>query len=1189
MQKTAFGEGKIMLYPRTAALCEKARHFFPVLRGRLTKTLLVMKLLIVLMTVALVQVQASGRAQNVSISGRQLPMKKVFAAIEDQTGYVVFCNRDVLALTRPVSIEATHMPLQLLLRTVLMDQPVDFFIKDRTIVLFEKKKAPIVSDAPADSAMAPPPITGIVRGADGQPLSGASVAIKGGNVSVVTSEDGSFSLNVLPGNVLVISFVGYASKEFPINATTVRAGRSITISLELADAKLDEMIVVGYGTRTKGAITGAITTVKSDAFENKALNNSFDALQGAVPGMTITRASGQPGNQGYTLQIRGYSSTNSDNAVRFTDVTGQPLVLIDGVPGNMSTINPSDIAQISVLKDASAAIYGARAADGVIIVTTKRGKKGKTVVDYTVNVGLKHPSYLRKIQNTLQFAEFMDEGLRNAGLPGFSQDVFGKIKAGAPVDTTKGWNYGVTSYPGFYGNTDWNKVIYKDALQQLHNLSISGGNENNSYLVSLGYNHDDGLLRYGTNSSDRYNVRLNYDLRLSKRLSIETRSSFDNIITKTPTMLGNALPNVLRQFPYQPVYNPKGEFYGYQGYENPAQSLTEGGLTTSSLSRLNGNIQANYTILDGLKLTGQVDVRFDYLNNTAITRTFTRYNWAGGVQDIRNTPNSAQYQNQKTLYKLYQVYADYSKQLGDDHHIDLTAGTSLEQTNYSGQTTTGYNFPSNDIFTLNLADRSSVAFANFTGLLEAEALNSYFGRASYAFKNKLIVDVTARADGSSKFATSKRWSALFPSAALAYKLSEEKFISDTKLFDLLKLRVSWGKMGNQQLSSLGLYDYIPLISIGGDANGYRYPLGSPNAGVPGAVANPASTDRTWETIENRNVGVDVQTLRSRLSFSFDYFNKINDDMLVKVAVPATYGGTPPTSNQGRLITKGFETSVTWRDQIGKIRYSVTAQLSDSRNKLVELKNSDNYQEGLNQFRQGYSIWSYFGYVYDGIIRTQDQLNKYKTLQGVPSNIGIGDVMYKDVDADGKLTEFGDKTKGLKGDMVYLGNLIPRYTYSSTINVGYGAFDLSVFLQGVGKRNIQYQGNIATPNTFFWPSLAYYFGKTWSTDRPNAPYPRYLPGSVGYDGLRGYDYHTSTLTMQNVAYLRCKTITLSYNLPASVMQKLRILSARVYVSGQDLLTISKGTLGGNFDPEDGFRDETTYPFSKIYSMGIDVKF
>ncbi|MBX3241676.1 MAG: TonB-dependent receptor [Chitinophagaceae bacterium] len=1146
-----------------------------------------MKLTIALLTTVFIQVQASGIAQDVSLRGRNLPITKVIAAIEEQTDYVVFGNREVIAIIKPVSVNVREMPLLQLLTKVLKDQPVDFLIKDKTIVLFKKKESP-PSSVPVmeDSVYILPPVRGVIVDAEGNPLPGASVIVKGTNTSAVTEADGSFSIEVKIGDILVVSFVGYVTKEYKLEGATASAGRSLRIALELADAKLTEVVLVGYGTRTKGAVTGAISTVKNEVFENRPLNNSFDALQGTIPGMTITRASGKPGEQRYTMQIRGYSSISSNNEVTSSGA-GQPLVLIDGIPGDMSTINPNDIAEISVLKDAAASIYGARAADGVILVTTKNGKKGNRgnpVIDYTANVGLKTPSYLRKIQNTLQYAEFQDEGLRNAGIAGFPDEVFEKIRANAAPNLDQGWNYGITSYPGFYGYTNWNDAIYKNAFQQLHNVSVSGGGENNTYLVSLGYNRDDGLVRYGTNVSERYNLRLNYNFRLSSKLQVDTRTSFEHTATKEPSMLSNALTNVTRQFPYQPVFNPLGQFYGYQGYENPAQSLTEAGLRTIGLSRINSNLKLDYTVIPGLKLTGQAAIRLDYFNNNATNRTFTRYNYKGDVQDIRNVPNSASYQNQKTLYRLYQVYADYTQRIGGNHSINLTAGTSLEQTNYEGQTVTGYNFPSNDIFTLNLADRTSVAYSNFTGLRRAQALNSYFGRASYSFREKIVLDLTARADGSSKFAPAKRWSALFPSAALAYNLSDEKFISNLELFDQLKLRASWGKMGNQEIPSLGLYDYIPLINIGG-----VYPLGSPNAGVPGAIANPASADRTWETIENKNIGIDMQLFKSRLSFSFDYFQKTNNNMLVNISVPATYGGTPPTSNQGKLVTKGFEANLLWRDQIRDFRYSITLQLSDSKNKLVELKNSENFNEGLNFVRKGYSIYSYFGYVYEGIIQTQEELNKYKTLQNVPSNISIGDVMYKDVDGDGVLTAFGDRSKGLSGDMVYLGNLLPRYTYSGTFNLGYKQFDLNIFLQGVGKRDIQYQGNIATPNTFFWPSLAYYYGKTWTPERTDAPYPRYLPGSVGYDGIRNYNYRTSALTMQNVSYLRFKTITLGYNLPSVVLQKLRINSLRVYVSGQDLFTFSKGTLGGNFDPEDGFRNEGTYPFSKVYSLGVNVKF
>jgi TonB-linked SusC/RagA family outer membrane protein len=1012
-------------------------------------------------------------------------------------------------------------------------------------------------------------VSGRVVDANGRALPGATIKVKSSNQVTITDSDGKFTLRgVTSDATLIISYQGYVTRELPAN------GNLAAITLSDAPNELDDVVVVGYGTRAKGAVTGAISTVNQEVFENRPLNNSFDALQGTVPGLTITKGSGQPGNQSYGVQVRGYSSINGN----------QPLVLVDGIPGDINNINPNDIAEISVLKDAAAAIYGARAADGVIIVTTKKGRTGKPEVTYSGTYGIKTPAYLRKIQNTLQFAEFMDEGLRNAGIAGFPQEVFDKIRNNAAPELEGGWNYGITSYPGFYGYTDWNKEIYQNSAQQLHNVAVSGGGENNNYLVSLGYNQDEGSLRFGENKSDRYNLRLNYDFRLSPKLSFETRTSFEGTNTLTPTMLGNALTNVTRQFPYQPVFNSNGQFYGYQGYENPAQSLEEGGTQRTKSSRFNTNFKVDYSIIEGLKLTGQAALRLDYLNDNGTSPTFTRYNYVGEIQDIRNTPNSAFYLNSNTLNELYQVYLDYNKQFGDDHRINFTGGASLEKTRIEGQTTNGYNFIGNNIFTLNLADRSQAAYANFTGRLSNQALGSYFGRFSYSFKNKLILDLTARADGSSKFASDKRWSAVFPSAAVAYNLSEEKFVKSLNTFDLLKVRASWGKMGNQEIGALGLYDYIPLISIGGN-----YPLGSPNAGLTGANANPASTDRTWETIENKNIGIDASVLRSRLNFSFDYFNKINNDMLVGIAVPATFGGSAPSSNQGKLVTKGFEASATWRDKVGDFSYSVSLQLSDSKNKLVELKNSDSFGEGLNYTREGYSIYSYFGYEYDGIIKNQSQLDNYKKLEGVPSRIAIGDVMYRDVDGDGKLTAFGDQSKGLSGDMVYLGNLTPRYTFSSNINLGYKQFDLQVFVQGVGKRNIKYEGNIARPNAFFWPSLAYFNDKTWSPERPDAIYPRNLPGSVGYDDIINYDYRTSSLTMQNVAYLRFKVITLGYQLPTQFTNSLKIKSARIFFSGQDLFTISKGTFGGNFDPEDGFRNEGTYPFNKVYSMGVNVKF
>ncbi len=1128
-----------------------------------------MKLTAILLIVAFVQIKAETFAQKVAINVNNAKLSEVIAQLRKQTDYDFLYNNEVIKDVKSVTIKMKNADLREVLDSCFSGLPLTYSISNKTVLIMSRpapRPGSINGLIPRKQR-----VSGTVTEAEtGTPLVGATVGIEGTATGTNTDEKGFFSLDVPgPDAVLVISYVGYQSQKVPV------AGQaSLQVKLLKSDARLEAVVVVGYGTRTKGAITGAISTVKSDVFESRPLNNSFDALQGTIPGLTITKASGQPGSTTYGFQVRGYSSVNGND----------PLILIDGIPGDINTINTNDIAEVTVLKDAAAAIYGARAANGVILVTTKRGKKGPPSITYTANVGYKTPTYLRKIQNTMEYAKFMDEGLRNAGVNGFPQEVFDKIAANAPPDPT-GWNYGVTNYPGFYGYTDWNKVIYKNALQQIHNLSVSGGGENNSYLLSAGYVRDNGIVRFGDNKSDGYNVRLNYDFKLSNHFSVETRSYFDNRAVVTPTLLGSALTNVTRQFPYQPVYNKVGQFYGYQGYEGPAQYLEEGGAQLSNLSRFGSNIKIDYTVIPGLKLTGQAAVRLDYQNGSTTNRTITRHNWEGGVQDIRNTPNSANYSNDKTLNKLYQAYLDYNRKFGDDHAINFTGGASLEQTRREGQSTNGYNFIGNDIFTLNLADRTKAAYANFTGYLNNQALGSYFGRLSYSFKERLIVDFTARADGSSKFAPQKRWSALFPSAALAYNLSEERFIKKLHTFDLLKLRLSYGKMGNQELgNALGLYDYIPLVNISG-----TYPIGSPNAGLPGAIANPASADRTWETIETRNAGIDVAALSSRLSFSFDYYNKINNDMLVNVAVPALFGATPPSTNQGKLDTKGFEMVLTWKDQVNDFKYSVSLQLSDSKNKLVELRNTDNYGEGLNQYRQGYPIYSYFGYVYEGIIKTQKQLDDYKKLQGVPARLAIGDVMYKDVDGDGKLTAFGDKTKGLSGDMVYLGNLMPRYTYSANLSAGYKNFDLQVFLQGVGKRDVIYEGAISQPNTFFWPSLEYFYGKTWSPDRPDAKYPRYLPGNLGYDDVKNYNYRASALTLQNVAYLRFKVITFGYTIPEIITRRVRIKSARIYFSGQDLFTFSKGTLGGNFDPEDGYRNEGTYPFNKVYSLGVNVKF
>lgn len=1016
-------------------------------------------------------------------------------------------------------------------------------------------------------------VSGRVTDMSGYALPGVTVVLKGSNHGTVTDADGDFVLSDIPGNaVLVFSFVGMKTLEIEIGKET-----NIRISMEEEAIGLEEVVAVGYGTRVKGALTGAISKVDNTIFETRPLTNALNALQGALPGVVVTRGSGRPGNENYSLQIRGTSSIGGSRT----------LVLIDGIPGSMELLNPHDIENVTVLKDAAAAIYGARAADGVVLITTKKGKKERLTVNYSGIYGIKTPQFLKKRTNTLQLAEMYDEGMRNVGLPGVSQEVFDKIKMNAEPDPS-GWVKFLENFPGFYQSHDWIDDIYGTGTQQSHNISISGGGDNNAFLFSAGYNKDEGVFNYGENYSNRYNLRMNYDFKLFDRLDISTRNSFENLGNVQPTGLSNVLYFVNQMPSYVPVYNPQGQFYKFQGgFRNPAQHLEEAGISKFNHYKLSSNIKGELLLLKDLKVVTQAGVDIVFKDDKITNPSFNEYNWDGSLFGVRNTPNSAYFSNSKNIYKLFSAYLDYNKLFFDLHQVSLMTGASHEESDYYSQSITGYNFVSNEIFTLNLADRTKTEYANFTGSQSDWALRSYFGRFSYAFDQKYIVDLTMRMDGSSKFAPDKRWSALFPSVAVAWNLSEENILREIETLNNLKIRTSWGQSGNQELSRFGNYDYISLISLTGS-----YPLGSPNVGLPGAVPNIASTERTWETIETKNIGIDFSLFKSRLNGSFDYYVKHNTNMLVNDQLPATLGGNAPAQNIGKLRTKGWDFSIGWSDKKGDFKYSITAIVSDSRNKLIELRGNDSYGEGLIFAREGYPLNSYFGYQFDGIIKTEEQLNQYKQMGNIPFNLDLGDVMYKDVDGDGKITAFGDPAKGTQGDLVYLGSQLPRYSFSSNINLSYKRFDLTLFLQGVGKRKGIRTGEFAYPFTAVWMQpLEYFYGKNWSEDNPDAEYPRIIPGFVGFDELRTWNWRVSSMQMNNLAYLSIKQLSLAYNLPHSYCSSLKAENIRIYLSTQDLYVFAKDTWNRSFSPEEVWErtDEQTYPFSRVISLGLDIKF
>jgi TonB-linked SusC/RagA family outer membrane protein len=884
-------------------------------------------------------------------------------------------------------------------------------------------------------------------------------------------------------------------------------------------------------------------------------------LQGEIPGIVIERSTGQPGAEGFSLNVRGYSSTNGGNS---------PLVLIDGIPGDLNLLNPDDIQSIDVLKDASASIYGARAANGVFIVTTKKGKKGKPVISYSGNAAITEESGMMKSPTNYQMAIMDNEAnIHNSSAPMYTPDMLQKILNNDPnpIDHPLygGWKL-------FFTNTDWIKATLGNGFQQKHNLNISGGGENSTYFLSGGYSDQKGVIKYADNGNKRYNLRLNYDYDFAKWLRLETKVSMENQDRTDIGGVGSAgvITEAIFGMPNVPVYNKEGQFFAQGGWGNAVAEAQQGATSTFNTRNLNTNFKLIADVADGLKLNLQAGINYSSENDNDIAKSVPLYNWDGNLAYYAiSNPDQASltlYNSQNT-YRNYTGYFQYSKKFGK-HDIDFMAGASHEENNFDWFNARRDNFTSQDVWALNLGGTNNMSNG---GGGTHWGINSLFSRFSYAYDNKYMLEANLRYDGSSRFQPGHQYG-LFPGVSVGWRVSQEKFLKDVKFISDLKLRASYGQTGNQE--GIGLYDYLQLINIGGS-----YPFGAGGQIQSASLAGMVSTNRTWETLTNKNIGLDASLFNSKLDFSFDYFVKDNKNLLIPVTYPSMLGSIAPYSNSGELKTWGFETSVAYRDKIGKVDYSARIIVSDAQNKVVNYGGADTYVPGLNNIRQGYPINTYFAYVFDGLIRTQQQLDAYKKLGGVPSDIQIGDAMFKDVNGDGKISAYGNKP-GDNGDVVNVGTITPRYNFGVNLSARYSNFDVSIFLQGVGKRTLFRTGEYSIPWSDWWRQPpAFYYGQTWNADRPNAKYPELSNGNIRY-----WNYQPSTLQEVNGAYVRLKNLVIGYTLPKSLLEKTFLAKARVYVSGQDIW--EKNNVLGGWDPE-ASQAGFNYPFQRFFSFGLDI--
>jgi len=1058
----------------------------------------------------------------------------------------------------------------------------------------------------------------VINSATGEPVAGASVHAKGVRGGTTTDTLGVFKWNVpVSASTLVISSVGFKDIEMAVGVSGV-----LNVGLTATGKDLGEVVVVGYGTQKRATLTGAVATVDAKAFKDRGVvSNPLSSLQGQVPGVIVTRSSAAPGQEGWSFQIRGASSINNVD----------PLVLVDGIPlsdlNALNSINPQDIDNMSFLKDASAAIYGSRAAAGVVLITTKRAKSGRSTIEYSGSVSQKRMGLSPEFLNGDQYGKYMLQAISNASPNGVADPTWiwtkyanawiNRPDSGYIDKTVPGYvdNIGFTDVKDYtFFNTNPIDILWGKgrAISTQHDISISARTDKMGYRLSLGYLNDGSMLKWGDNYNHRYTVTLAHDYTFSPKLKITSNISLQKNNVVVPSR-----QNVIdySSQPGFPVSTINGKPYAWGTQPGRNWLLELGGDNKTYDTRAFLNTRLEYNITKDLNFIAQVgynwaskDIRVEYNSIPQI------YNYAETYQYQGNpTQTQSYYQRSNTQDVYYNVnsYLQYKKTIKNDHNIGVTAGASYERDEYDSYSTTTTYLANNDVPSLGLGLGDNTTHSN--GETQNHwALGSAFGRVNYTYKDKYLFEAQGRYDGNSRFYQANRW--LFYSGLSAgWRISQEKFMENAKFINELKLRGSYGTAGGQGGKDangnllIGYSDYIPTVNIGSSGpilGGYS--SRSVTAAPSGTIID---STKTWEKLVNKNVGVDFAVLNSRLTGSFDYFWKENQNMFIYQQFPSVLGAQPPYRNIGDLKVWGWEMSLAWRDKIGKVTYHVGGTLTDNNNKIVKLLGANNITMGQRNI-QGYAINSYFGLQYAGRIQTDKQASDYASF--VPGNsvsmpgatqIIKGMNMYKDVNGDGTLTNAGASQHLLAktdasgkpvgdGDVVYLGRSDPRFVFAINMGAEYAGFDFSVVFQGVGQRKIYRRSDWSVPFGTIWQGHAnWWVGKTWTPDNPNAPLPILTTANQGgYGNYNGYDYQISDWSMQNGAYIRLKNIVVGYTLPQQIARHAKIQGLRVYVSGNDLWELTH--VQDKWDPEQTNNiasGSQRYPFYRLLTFGVNATF
>lgn len=1094
--------------------------------------------------------QVNSQTMRVNINANQKQAKEIIKQIEEQTDYLFVYNKKV-NLNHTVSISANNETVAEVLDRMFAGTDIVYAVQGNNILLMHRSAAPQQGEKKI--------ISGTILDEAGIPVIGANVIVQGTTNGTITDMDGKFSLEVTPDAVLEISYIGYSTQSIPVGSQT-----NFNVTLQEDSETLDELVVVGYGTMKKKDLTGAMSALKGDDLASRRTTQLSTALQGATSGVLVTRDNSAPGATA-SIRIRGVTTIGETS----------PLVIVDGVPGDINQVNPEDVENISVLKDAaSASIYGSRAAAGVIVITTKRAKADDLSLSYNFEYGWEMPTELPKYVGAQRFLEMTNETRYNDNNAGGWYQTYSE-------DQVNNWvRYNATD-PDNYPMVDWQDVLLKSsAPRQTHSVNIAGGSKVVKSKASFRYDKTDGL--YENRNYERFMVRVNNDIQVNKWIAAHLDVNFNRASDETPH--ANPLAAGIRATP--PIYAVRwsnGSWGDVKDGENALAVITDGGTKKTWSTQVGGKAGLDITPIEGLKISAIVAPNYYFTKIKNFTKQVP-YTYANDPNTVRGYMFGTQTTNLKEErndnYDITsQIFANYDRTFGK-HSLSVMVGYEDYFASWENLTASRDQYELKDYPYLDVGPET---YRDNSGNAEEYAYRSFFGRVAYSYDNRYLIQANFRRDGSSRFAADSRW-ANFPSFSAGWVLSEEQFMKDLNLdwLSYLKLRGSWGTLGNERITDVTNEDdpnkqnYYPYQSAIIFGSSLFYKGNTATSLTTGAQQAYAVRDITWETTETWDVGLDAQFLDSRLTFAFDYYQKHTRDMLIATEIPSFIGYDNPYVNAGRMDTKGYDIEIGWRDQIGEFSYSVSANLSDFVSRMGDLGGTEYLGDQVKMEGSEFNEW--YGYLSDGLFQTVEEVANSPKLN---DNVTVGDIKYKDISGPDGVP---DGIISPEYDRVLLGGSLPRYMYGVNLSASWKGFDLSLMFQGVGKQNARIAREMVEGLNANWSGFPELLeGNYWSVNNTaeqnlEAKYPRLTRNNVEAN-MAMSDYW-----LFNGRYVRLKNLTIGYTLPTELTKKASIDMVRFYVSGNDLFCISKYPHG--WDPE---VSATGYPITSSVLLGVSVNF